>query len=201
MNLKANLFLAGKRKLWVEIAMEHYEFEFDDFNKWLKDNQIRRSEIIDDHIADYFEYLRLYGPYDDLLEKMSEEIFFILFLNRQTLQRFNQLISHQIQDKKIDELDEDDLPFFKKDGVLKRVSIPKWVLRAVIHRDRGMCINCHKDLTGLISVASTSNFDHIVPLATGGINDVTNIQLLCENCNKTKKAQNIPTSIKYERWY
>lgn len=194
-------FINGKRKLWVEIAMEHYDFEFDSFEKWISDNQKVRTEIIDDDIADYFTDLILHGPYYELLERMSEEIFFILFLNRQTLQRFNQLISHQIQERIIDELDREDLPFFKKDGVLNRVSMPKWVLRAVTHRDRGMCVSCRKDLTGLITIGNTSNFDHIVPLAIGGTNDVTNIQMLCEQCNKTKQSQNIPTSIKYERWY
>lgn len=194
-------FKTGKRKLWVEIAMEYYNLEFDSFDKWVEENQKKRIEIIDDDIADYFRDLRFYGSYEQLLERMSDEIFFILFLNRQTLQRFNQLISHHIQDRTIAELDMEDLPFFKKDGVLKRVSMPKWVLRAVTHRDRGMCVSCHKDLTGLINIGNTSNFDHIIPLAIGGINDVTNIQLLCENCNKTKQAQNIPTSIKYERWY
>lgn len=194
-------FKRGRRKLWIELAMGHYDFKFDSFDKWLKENKKIRAEIIDDDIADYFRYLRFYGPYEELLETMSDEIFFVLFLNRQTLQRFNELISHQIQEKTIEEIEMEDLSFFKKDGMLKRVSIPKWVMRAVIHRDRGMCVSCHKDLTGLISVGSINNFDHIIPLAIGGINDVTNIQLLCENCNKTKQAQNIPTSIKYERWY
>ena len=50
-------------------------------------------------------------------------------------------------------------------------------------------------------VVETGNFDHIIPLALGGINDVTNIQLLCESCNKSKGANKISTSTKYERWY
>ena len=132
---------------------------------------------------------------------MSEEIFFILFLNRQTLQRFNILISHQIEDREINELDEEDIPFFRKNGVLNRVSIPKWVMKAVMHRDRGMCVSCHKDLTGIISISEVENYDHIIPLANGGINDITNIQLLCENCNKSKSSKNISTSNLYERWY
>lgn len=132
---------------------------------------------------------------------MSEEIFFILFLNRQTLQRFNELISHQIQNREFQELDEEDLPYFRKDGVLNRVAIPKWVMKAVTHRDRGMCVSCHKDLTGIISIGEKENFDHIIPLANGGINDITNIQLLCETCNKTKSSKNISTSISYEKWY
>lgn len=194
-------FIKCKRKLWVEIALEHYNFEFDSFEKFLEEKEKPREEIDDDDISEYFQYLRFYGPYEDLLDRMSEEIFFILFLNRQTLQRFNELISHQIQDRELDELDEEDLPYFRKDGVLNRVAIPKWVMRAVTHRDRGMCVGCHKDLTGTISISETENFDHIIPLANGGINDITNIQLLCENCNKSKNSKSISTSIKYEKWY
>lgn len=194
-------FIKGKRKLWVEIALEHYNFEFDSFEKFLEEKEKPRKEIDDDDISEYFQCLRFYGPYEDLLDRMSEEIFFILFLNRQTLQRFNELISHQIQDRELDELDEEDLPYFRKDGVLNRVAIPKWVMKAVTHRDRGMCVSCHKDLTGTISISETENFDHIIPLANGGINDITNIQLLCENCNKSKSSKSISTSIKYEKWY
>lgn len=195
------LFRNGKRKLWVELAMENYDFEFQNFDDWLSENNILRSEVIDDHIADYFRELQLCGPYEELLERMANEIFFVLFLNRQTLQRFNEIISHYILNKLVEELDQEDLIFFKKAGVLNRVSIPKWVMRAVTHRDRGMCVSCHKDLTGLISVGEVENFDHIIPLNNGGINDVTNIQLLCETCNKTKQSKNVPTSIKYENWY
>jgi len=195
------LYKTGKRKLWVEIAMQHYGFEFESFKDWISEKSTTLEEIIDDDFADYIRDLRFYGPYENLLECMADEIFFILFLNRQTLQRFNELISHQIEDVDLDELDEEDLAFFKKNGVLKRVAIPKWVMRAVTHRDRGMCVNCHKDLTGIISVGEIENFDHIIPLENGGINDVTNIQLLCENCNKTKQSKSIPTSIKYEKWY
>lgn len=196
-----NLFKSGKRKLWVEIAMQNYGFEFESFEEWLTERDKSLEEIIDDDIADYFRDLRFYGPYEELLERMADEIFFVLFLNRETLQKFNLLISHQIEDKDLDELYEEDLYFFKKNGVLNRFAIPKWVRRAVTHRDRGMCVSCHKDLTGIISIGEIENFDHIIPLANGGINDVTNIQLLCENCNKTKQSKNIATSIKYEKWY
>ena len=195
------LFISEKRKLWIEIALEYYEFEFQSFEEWIVEKNKQREEIIDDDIADYFRDLTFCGPYEELLEKMADEIFFILFLNRQTLQNFNKLIAHQIGDKSLDELDEEDKSYFRKDGVLNRVTIPKWVMRAVIHRDRGLCVSCHKDLTGTINIGEMGNFDHIIPLANGGINDITNIQLLCENCNKRKHSKSISTSIKYEKWY
>lgn len=194
-------FLSAKRRLWVEVALEYHNFEFDSFDKWLKESNKKRRNVIDDDIVDYLNDLRLYGPYEDLLEKMSKEIFFILFLNRKCLQSFNSMISNHLHDAQISDLDDEQKRYFKRDGVLARVAIPKWVQRAVIHRDRGMCVSCHKDLTGIINVGGVENFDHIIPLAKGGINDVTNIQLLCKECNKVKLDHLVETSNKYESWY
>lgn len=44
-------------------------------------------------------------------------------------------------------------------------------------------------------------FDHIVPLAAGGLNDVTNLQLLCRACNREKSADRLRPSAEYRRWY
>jgi 5-methylcytosine-specific restriction endonuclease McrA len=90
---------------------------------------------------------------------------------------------------------------FARAGVLKRVSIPDWVRRAVFFRDRGLCVLCHRDLTGIVNIWSNDKFDHIVPLAAGGLNDVSNIQLLCRECNSKKHAGTPVTSNRYEAWY
>ena len=79
--------------------------------------------------------------------------------------------------------------------------IPDWVRRAVFFRDRGMCVTCGIDLSGLGSIWSDEHFDHIVPLASGGLNDITNIQLLCAGCNLKKGGRNTLTSTSYEDWY
>ena len=42
-------------------------------------------------------------------------------------------------------------------------------------------------------------YDHIVPLASHGANDVTNLQLLCEECNLKKSARSEPVSSLYLR--
>ena len=44
------------------------------------------------------------------------------------------------------------------------------------------------------------HYDHIVPLDQGGINDVSNIQLLCEKCNLTKGTKSITNNI-YQNWF
>ena len=135
---------------------------------------------------------------------MADEIFFVLFLNRQLLRDFVEMISGYIADYDIGTSDEPSFQvdnYFEKNGILKRVAIPSWVQRAVFHRDRGMCVHCSKDISGLVSVSSIENFDHMIPLAKGGINDVTNIQLLCESCNKSKKDKIEQLSSKYEKWF
>jgi 5-methylcytosine-specific restriction endonuclease McrA len=57
------------------------------------------------------------------------------------------------------------------------------------------------DLSGLVNIENSENYDHIVPLASYGLNDVTNIQLLCSKCNKKKSGGTAITSYKYQTWY
>lgn len=45
---------------------------------------------------------------------------------------------------------------------------------------------CFTDLTRVVNLDSALNFDHVLPLAKSGTNDPANLQLLCEECNKTK---------------
>ncbi|OFZ47623.1 MAG: hypothetical protein A2381_09600 [Bdellovibrionales bacterium RIFOXYB1_FULL_37_110] len=56
--------------------------------------------------------------------------------------------------------------------------IPRKIKETVYKRTNGECENCK----------STQNleFDHLIPYAKGGTNNLTNIQLLCSNCNKRK---------------
>lgn len=56
--------------------------------------------------------------------------------------------------------------------------IPKDVKKYVWERDQGRCVNCGS-MEGL-------QFDHVIPFSRGGANTRNNIQLLCEECNKTK---------------
>lgn len=200
-NTDINNLKNQKIRLWVELAFENFNVDYETFNSWLLDKEIKRDNINEDIVDEYFEELILTGYYYDLLEKISEEIFFIIFLNRQLLQNFNILISHRILNVSFEEIDDDLSKFFSKSGVLKRVHIPRWVQKAVYFRDRGMCVSCHKDLTGTVNIANTHNFDHIIPLKNGGINDISNVQLLCEKCNKSKGSNLLPTSKKYESWY
>lgn len=197
---EVNRVLRGEHVLWVDLALRHYNFE-ESFYEYL--GRIGKTLVtaVPDDISDYHEELLLRGPYEELLEKIAGEVFFILFLNREFLGNFNKLISKYLTDVAIEDIDEELRENFEQDGVLRRKNMPKWVRKAVFHRDRGRCSICHTDLTGLISISSKENFDHIIPLAKGGVNDITNIQLLCEACNKSKSHKTVPPSKFYEKWY
>jgi len=189
-------------KLWVEVAFDYYNFHYDTFDVFLLEKNKSRETVDIDDVYDYIHELQLCGPYEELLEKMSEEIFHIMFLNRKILLNFNSIISSTISQIQIEEIEEtEEKELFSKDGRLKRVHIPTWVKNAVFHRDKGKCVLCFKDLSGLVSISEKENFDHIIPLSQGGINDITNIQLLCESCNKKKRDGLIGTSELYEKWY
>ena len=76
----------------------------------------------------------------------------------------------------------------KPEQWIKRGSFPEWAKKAVISRDRGRCAQCNKNV--IMELDANHHFDHIVPLFKGGTNDLSNFQLLCDDCN-WKKSKNI----------
>ncbi len=60
-----------------------------------------------------------------------------------------------------------------------RIPIPKSVRDYVFQRDNYQCQSCGKK--------QHLNIDHIIPLAKGGSNDMSNLQTLCQTCNQQKK--------------
>ena len=46
-----------------------------------------------------------------------------------------------------------------------------------------------------------AEYDHIIPLASSGLNDVSNFQLLCRECNNEKRAVIRAPGQNYERWF
>lgn len=187
--------------LWLEEVFERYQISHKPFDKWLSESGIPISDLEEEHLHEYVNILTNEGSYEELLKVLSTEAFFLLFLNRGFLHKFNQLMANQLASTEVACLSPENQSYMSKDGVLRRVSIPKWVRRAVFFRDRGLCVFCHCDLTGTVSTMPDKNFDHIVALANGGVNDVTNIQLVCGNCNRVKGACSGRTSDEYEQWY
>jgi hypothetical protein len=68
---------------------------------------------------------------------------------------------------------------FKHEGTKnKRERISEDVKTIVWRRDQGKCVECGSQ--------EKLEFDHIIPVSKGGSNTARNLQLLCENCNRTK---------------
>lgn len=145
---------------------------------------------LDDYLESYNNYIEYLNKYEDglfysVISDIAVEIEYILFQNRDFLLRFNEQQAVAFED-----------------NPRKRVYIPEWVKRAVLFRDKGCCVFCKKDLTGLYALLGDNqkHFDHIVSLNEGGLNDVCNIQLSCQGCNLSK-SDSSKTSTLYQSAY
>lgn len=144
------------------------------------------SHLSEDIVIGYHFFLMKQPEYPDLIENIKQEIFYVLFPNRNFLKLFNEEIAKNAR-----------LLGREKQ---KRKPIPKWVQKAVFHRDKGRCCFCFKDLTSFPNINIT-NYDHIIPLSNFGFNDVTNIQLLCDECNRKKSDKSDAVGDHYYLWY
>ena len=64
-----------------------------------------------------------------------------------------------------------------------RIPLPPSVRDYVFQRDQYRCQSCGRS-PELVSL----QVDHIIPLAKGGSNDLSNLQTLCASCNGRKGA-------------
>lgn len=162
------------------------------------------SPAVADAYFDYFSDLRWTAAYAELLERIADEVFYVMFQNRAALASLHTLLAMYVSEMDPDGFDEDEeaeAASFAEPGRLKRKPPPQWAQRAVFFREHGRCATCGRDLTGLLDALSARHFDHIVPLAAGGLNDVSNLQLLCQRCNGRKAAGRVAPSDRYRRWY
>lgn len=186
----------------IERALEHHNMKYQSFETFLDK---REKNFIDCDVDDVYEFiheLREDGVFDQLIEHIAKEVFHVLFQNRELIKIFNIMMANALRTEASYNAPIESEELFLRPGILKRVAIPKWVRRAVFYRDRGRCVLCDKDLSGQINLENQENYDHIVPLARHGLNDVSNIQLLCKECNQIeKRAGEAVTSNKYQSWY
>ena len=73
-----------------------------------------------------------------------------------------------------------------------RINIPPEVRKYVFERDYYQCQSC-----GKTQLETQLTIDHIIPLARGGQNDISNLQTLCHPCNQQKKHYPDPRFRRY----
>jgi len=61
--------------------------------------------------------------------------------------------------------------------------VPKWMKKEVFKRDNYKCLAC--------GTSENLTMDHIKPRSMGGLNDIDNLQTLCQHCNLSKGAKEV----------
>ena len=184
--------------LWVDRLINQYQTDEDEkadiflfYGEKLQGIERLADEEINDYAYNYLSELTLSGRYEDCAKKLAREMFYVLFQNRDFLLVFNNTLASYRWMALSDNNETD-----------KRTNIPHWAKRAVWFRDRGCCVFCGKDLSGLANNLGDRavHYDHMVSLADCGVNDVANLQLTCRDCNLSKLKRS-ETSNMYYNWY
>ncbi len=160
-----------------ELAILHYHGSIEKMKVWITNNIDESQFDYLDVAAEYTNYLE--SQYYDVIDNIKRDVLHLLFQNRMFLMHFNTFMSDVLQ------------------GKSSRKNMPQWVKRAVYYRDNGRCVMCQKDLSGLVDVEEEyeKQFDHIVPLEQGGLNEISNIQLMCSCCNQKKGTQTYTSNV------
>lgn len=181
----------------IEGLLKAYEIEYLPYNNFVSSLPSPSKDVGEDF---YSWFISEQNSFEDLWEKLTEEVFYLLFGNRTFLLRFNKNIANYLRNEKKHLVPSDCLD---ENGTIKRQYLPTWLERAVYFREQGRCALCQVDLSGLCSREREreKHFDHIVPLAEWGVNDPCNIQLLCQKCNLKKGKRKSVTGNRYRPWW
>uniref|UniRef100_UPI000D3D51B5 HNH endonuclease n=1 Tax=unclassified Variovorax TaxID=663243 RepID=UPI000D3D51B5 len=189
-------------KLPIEDALEHHGIDHQTFFDFLKFEGKTFEEADADDIYEYMNEVWISAAYGDLMKQTVDEVFHVLFNNRDLMMKFNAYVSGVLGGAEWHRAKDLDRSLLVSNGTLARVRPPRWARNAMFFRDRGHCVLCDRDLTGLLNLDNVENYDHIVPLSKWGLNDITNLQLLCVPCNQHVKRDGAPiTSGRYQSWY
>lgn len=195
---KDNYFMEEPEIRSWEATIERYGISIQPFDEFYSisahdfDAKTRLGEIF------YKWYDSKHDSFAELWEHLTDEVFYLLFGDRNFLLKFNLSLADYLESGEVD------IPSLYLNGrgrLKRRTSLPSWLKKAVFFRDRGKCVLCHGDLSGLWNTQIELHYDHIVPLYRWGTNDPSNFQLLCESCNLKKSKKPGVTSNIYQPWW
>lgn len=153
----------------VTKLFKQYQIKYLTIEQYLKRNKGNFFSYGYQYLRDILE--------DKLLPILKVEVFNLLFDDRNLMKEFNILIANDMDER-----------------VMRCRTWPKWLERALFCREKGLCALCQKDLSHLLHTKNKPAIDHIVPIALNGVNDPTNLQMLCDKCNGNKSNTQIITS-------
>ena len=167
----------------MQNLLESYKVDYSSIGK-IDVSEMSYDECTDE-LEDYACELQNFFA-DNILDTIVDDVFSILYMDKNFLYEFNRQCSEIIKDLK-----KADYPnLLSEDGVIKRINYrPIWLKRGIEYRDKCRCSICGCDLSSAFTTIVDENFDHIIPLKAGGNNDPSNWQLTCESCNKSKGAR------------
>jgi hypothetical protein len=131
---------------------------------------------IDNRRDDLYEVLKSAYP------TAANAAFQLLFQNRGFLLQFHSQVASKIASAA-------SLPPNAVRPIPRCAYIPTWLKKGVFYRDRGLCQECGRDVSGTLNLEGELHLDHLLPLESGGTNDSSNFQILCSGCNWTKGGQ------------
>jgi hypothetical protein len=168
----------------IQLAFQRYAVHTMPFEDFLRS---KFPEEKDEQEAFHPWMLDQENAFEQLWNRMTDEVFHILFGNRGFLLNFNLALAEYRKQR--------------GDSPSPRCAIPQWVKKAVYFRENDKCALCKRDLSGLVALDSNQHYDHIVALKALGPNDPSNVQLLCARCNLLKGASTARTSSIYDPWW
>ena len=62
----------------------------------------------------------------------------------------------------------------------------EWNRKVLINKYNATCAHCGDQVNLIHDHPKQATIDHILPLSRGGLDNLTNMQLLCNDCNQSK---------------
>ncbi|ELB2259391.1 HNH endonuclease [Vibrio parahaemolyticus] len=166
--------------------LESHQIEFLELDEYIMDlkrddDTVEEIEVTEDDIEIFkfqyaFEYIEPI-VHEKFIPIIVTEVFSLLFSDREAMKMFNIKVAESIGER-----------------TKRNTYWPNWLERALFYREKGLCAICKADLSSMFHSHGNLAIDHIVPLALNGVNDPTNLQILCQACNGRKSGHSIETS-------